>query len=32
MALGESSELLKEFGIDSKKISLEVERYLGKQI
>jgi len=24
--------LLKEFGIDSKKISLEVERYLGKQI
>ena len=32
MALGESSELLKEFGIDQKKISLEVERYLGKQI
>ena len=32
VALGDTSELLKEFGIDQKKINFEAERFLGKQI
>lgn len=32
VVLDENTELLKEFGIDSKKITFEAERYLGKQI
>lgn len=32
MVLRDHTELLKEFGIDQKKITFEVERYLGKQI
>ena len=32
MALGDRSELMKDFGIDQKKITFEAERFLGKQI
>jgi len=32
IALGDHTELMKEFGIDQKKINFEVERFLGKQI
>jgi hypothetical protein len=32
IAMGDKTDLLKEFGIDQKKISFEAERYLGKQI
>ncbi len=32
VAMGDTTELLKEFGIDQKKINFEAERFLGKQI
>lgn len=30
IALGDNSELMKEFGIDQKKFTFEAERFLGK--
>ncbi len=32
IASGDTSELIKELGIDHKKITFEAEKYLGKQI
>lgn len=32
LASGEPADILKEFGIDSKKVNFEAERFLGKQI
>lgn len=32
VALRDTTEIMKEFGIDQKKITFEVERFLGKQI
>ena len=32
VSLGDTSEILKEFGIDPKKIKFEAEKFLGKQI
>lgn len=32
VALGNTSEIMKEFGIDNKKITFDVEKFLGKQI
>jgi hypothetical protein len=32
VSLGDTSEILKEFGIDQKKIKFEAEKFLGKQI
>jgi len=32
VAIGDTTEIMKEFGIDRKKITFEVERLLGKQI
>lgn len=32
IAMGDKTELLKEFGIDQKKITIDAERYLGKQV
>ncbi len=30
--MGDPSDIIKEFGIDQKKINFEAERFLGKQI
>jgi hypothetical protein len=32
VAKGDTSEIMREFGIDHKKITFDVERFLGKQI
>lgn len=32
VAIGDTSDLMKEFGIDQRKITFDVERFLGKQI
>lgn len=32
VALGDTTEIMKEFGIDQKKITFDAERFLGKQI
>jgi hypothetical protein len=32
LASGDPQDILKEFGIDTKKVNFEAERHLGKQI
>lgn len=32
VAMGDTTELMKEFGIDNKKINFDAERFLGKQV